>query len=91
MTEIGSNGAGAVPDPELVEQAKRRRFTAKYKLRIVQEADACEKPGEVGELLRREGSNYGFVRCSGFALFGGGGGWLAVVVTCRGRASGLGF
>ena len=28
---------------------------------------------------------------SGFALFGGGGGWLAVVVTCRGRASGLGF
>jgi transposase len=55
MTEIGSNGAGSVPDPELVEQAKRRKFTAKYKLRIVQEADACEKPGEVGELLRREG------------------------------------
>ena len=43
-----------VPDPELAEHAKRRTFTAKYKLRILQEADACTKPGEVGELLRRE-------------------------------------
>jgi len=42
------------PDPELVERPKRRRFTAEYKLRIVQEADACSKPGEVGALLRRE-------------------------------------
>src|SRR4051794_14099410 len=52
-------GAGAastgVPDPELVEQAKRRTFTAEYKLRILQQADACTRPGEVGELLRREG------------------------------------
>ena len=46
--------AGA-PDPELVEQAKRRTFTAEYKLRVLQEADACTRPGEVGELLRREG------------------------------------
>jgi transposase len=44
-----------VPDPELVERAKRRRFTAEYKLRILQEADACTRPGAVGELLRREG------------------------------------
>jgi transposase-like protein len=44
-----------VPDPELVEQPRRRRFTAKYKLRIVQEADACTRPGEIGALLRREG------------------------------------
>ena len=44
-----------VPDPELVEQAKRRRFTAEYKLRILQRADACSRPGEIGELLRREG------------------------------------
>ena len=44
-----------VPDPELVEQAKRRKFTAKYKLEILEEADACTRPGEVGELLRREG------------------------------------
>lgn len=58
--ELGFVGGGhaaetGVPDPELVEQAKRRRFTAEYKLRILQEADACTRPGEVGELLRREG------------------------------------
>ena len=44
-----------VRDPELVEQAKRRKFTAKYKAEILAEADACTKPGEIGELLRREG------------------------------------
>ena len=56
MTEIVSNGAApVVPDPELVEQAKRRSFTAKYKLEILARADACSAPGEVGELLRREG------------------------------------
>src|SRR5512132_1758752 len=55
---FGAGGRAAptgVPDPELVEQAKRRGFTAEYKLRILQEADACTRPGEVGELLRREG------------------------------------
>jgi transposase len=44
-----------VPDPELVEQAKRRSFTAEYKARILAQADACTRLGEVGELLRREG------------------------------------
>ena len=52
----GGRAAGeGVPDPELVEQAKRRAFTAEYKARILAEADACTRPGEVGELLRREG------------------------------------
>src|SRR5450755_517232 len=46
---------GEVPDPELVEQAKRRSFTAEYKAKILARADACTRPGEVGELLRREG------------------------------------
>ncbi len=56
MTEIVSNGAApVVPDPELVEQAKRRSFTAKYKLEVLARADACSAPGEIGELLRREG------------------------------------
>ena len=44
-----------VPDPELVEQAKRRKFTASYKLGILTKADACTAPGEIGELLRGEG------------------------------------
>src|SRR4051812_8497750 len=44
-----------VPDPELVERPKRRRFTADYKLRILQQAEACTRSGEIGALLRREG------------------------------------
>ena len=55
---FGAGGRAAregVPDPELVEQAKRRAFSAEYKARILAEADACTRPGEVGELLRREG------------------------------------
>ena len=51
----GVAGPERVPDPELVEQAKRRSFTAEYKARILAEADACTRPGGVGELLRREG------------------------------------
>ncbi len=47
--------AEGVPDPEVVEKPKRRRFSAEYQLRIVREADACKAPGEVGALLRREG------------------------------------
>jgi len=55
---FGAGGRAAeavVPDPELVEQAKRRKFTAKYKLEIIEKAEACREPGEIGELLRREG------------------------------------
>ncbi len=33
----------------------RRRFDAAYKLRILEEADRCSEPGQLGELLRREG------------------------------------
>ncbi len=44
-----------IPDPEVVPKAKRRQFAAKYKLRIVREADACTEPGQIGSLLRREG------------------------------------
>ena len=51
----GRAAPAGVPDPELVEQAKRRKFTAKYKLEILTKADACTAPGEIGELLRREG------------------------------------
>ena len=47
--------AKSAPDPELVERPRRRTFTAKYKLKVLREADACEKPGEIGALLRREG------------------------------------
>ncbi len=48
-----ANGGGV--DPEVSDKATRRRFSAKYKRRIVREADRCTKPGELGALLRREG------------------------------------
>jgi len=56
----GVAGGGAAPgearrDPEVPERAQRRRFTAEYKLAMLDAADACREPGEVGALLRREG------------------------------------
>ena len=53
----GKTGAAAKPhpDPEVVAQAKRRRFTAEYKQRILAEADRAKGSGGVGALLRREG------------------------------------
>jgi len=42
-------------DPEVVEKASRRRFTAQYKRQIALEAEQCSQPGEIGALLRREG------------------------------------
>jgi transposase-like protein len=43
------------PGPEVPEKKPRRKFTAKYKLRILAEADRCTQPGQMGALLRREG------------------------------------
>jgi transposase-like protein len=44
-----------IPDPEVVPKAKRRRFSAEYKWRMLEEADNCTEAGQVGTLLRREG------------------------------------
>ena len=51
------NGAAKLyqPDPEVVPRATRRRFSVAEKVRILEDADACTKPGEIGALLRREG------------------------------------
>lgn len=46
------------PDPEVLEKKPRRRFTAQYKLRILEKANACTEPGQIGALLRREGLYY---------------------------------
>jgi len=43
------------PDPEVPEKKPRRKFTAKYKLRVLAEADTYTRPGQLGALLRREG------------------------------------
>jgi 2-keto-3-deoxy-6-phosphogluconate aldolase len=43
-------------DPEVVAKAKRRTYTAEYKQRILEEAEAAAATrGGVGALLRQEG------------------------------------
>jgi transposase-like protein len=49
--EIGLVGQ----ETEVSAKARRRLFTAEYKRKVLAEADACTKPGEIGALLRREG------------------------------------
>ena len=57
---VSKNGTSSLAAPagaaseEVVARPTRRRFSAEYKLRILQEADH-DAPGEVGALLRREG------------------------------------
>src|SRR5258705_12037567 len=53
--ETGSNGAKSSTEVEVVAKAERRRFTAEYKLKVLREAEDCQRSGEIGALLRREG------------------------------------
>jgi transposase len=55
MSESQKPELKAVPDPEVRDRPRRRTFTAKYKLKILSELDACSEPGESGAVLRREG------------------------------------
>jgi transposase-like protein len=43
------------PDPEVRALAKRRQFSAAYKLSVLAEADQTSELGAIGALLRREG------------------------------------
>ena len=59
LTTVSRRGADAGvvtdhPSGEIPERAKRRTFTAAYKLKIVEEYENAE-PGARGEVLRREG------------------------------------
>jgi transposase len=47
--------SSGLPDPEVLAVARRRSFTREYKMRILEEAERCRQPGEIGMLLRREG------------------------------------
>ncbi len=51
----GTGGAGGAAAVEVVAKARRRRFSAEYKARILREADAGAGAGQLGALLRREG------------------------------------
>ena len=51
-----ANSAGlATSEVEVMAKATRRRYTAEYKLWILQEAEVSSGRGELGALLRREG------------------------------------
>jgi len=50
------------PDPEVSQKRPRRRLSAQYKLRILDEVDARTEPGHVGAILRREGLYYSNIR-----------------------------
>ena len=59
---VPAGGAGMIspaaaivaPDPEVRAVARRRSFTAAYKLSVLAEADRASGAGEIGALLRRE-------------------------------------
>src|SRR4030042_1841172 len=53
-TGVSAEASGG-PDPEVGAKAKRRGFSAEYRLNVLRQADACKAPGELGALLRREG------------------------------------
>lgn len=57
---ISSNGVSIIEVPPTEVSAKRRRFTAEYKQRILSELDQC-KHGEAGAIYRREGLYSGTV------------------------------
>ncbi len=53
--------AQTVPEPEVEIRAKRRQFSAQDKLRILNEADSCSEPGQIGALIRREGIYWSYL------------------------------
>src|SRR5712691_10581117 len=65
---VVADGKPADPDPEVPERARRRTFTAKYKLEVLAAYDAAE-PGEKGAILRRKGlySSHNLVRQQSFS------------------------
>ena len=47
--------AGSDASAEVVPHARRRKFSNADKRRILEAADRCSRPGEIGALMRREG------------------------------------
>jgi transposase len=54
VNSTNTNRLEPVPT-EVTTKAKRRRFSAEYKQRILKEVDAFTERGQLGALLRREG------------------------------------
>ena len=69
--DSGNDGEKKALEVRVAAKVERRRFTADYKRKVIGEADKCQKAGEIGALLRREGlywsnlSNWRKQRASG--------------------------
>lgn len=55
LADPNEPSGGERREVEVVAVGKRRQFAPAYKRRIVREAAACNAPGAIGALLRREG------------------------------------
>ena len=56
LGDIVSGGRGAPrPNPEVLARAKRRTYTADYKLKVLGEVDSASGSGEIGAVLRKHG------------------------------------
>jgi transposase-like protein len=55
LSEAGNAPPDMQPDPEVVATARRRQFSGSDKRRILDAADRCAQPGDLGVLLRKEG------------------------------------
>ncbi len=52
----GASHARPTPDPEVVAKPKRRKFTAQYRLRILEEAESCNAARRGGPAASPRGS-----------------------------------
>ena len=43
-TDEATRKISAIPDPEVAAKRNRRRFTTKYKLQMLEQADQCRTP-----------------------------------------------
>lgn len=55
MSQTQNSHETVVPATEVVVKAQRRQYSSEYKLRLLKEIDSCQKKGEIGAILRREG------------------------------------
>jgi transposase-like protein len=55
MSDSATPTKRPVAETEVVPRARRRHFSNADKRRILEAADRCTKPGEIGALMRREG------------------------------------
>lgn len=58
-------GQAAIPDPQFVpgNTVFGNRYPKAFKLKVLEETDACTKPGELGRYLRQNGLTHATLTC----------------------------